>query len=227
MNVKKSAKGWRFILSTVAAFGFCLGGVRGLHLAAQALMIEGSTNSTELLNSLQSGGHVIYFRHGAAVRNVRPEAVSLLPNQFQACLDPGRPLSAEGVADMQNVGEFFNQLNIPVGRVLVSPSCRTIETGWYAFDEDVTTIEVTEGLNGIPDSANYDPRGLWINLRDMLQVVPSEGTNTVLSAHSTNIKFLTGINIAEGEAVVFRPDGEGNFNLVARIKQDEWLMLGN
>ncbi|NEQ08326.1 MAG: hypothetical protein F6K63_26570 [Moorea sp. SIO1G6] len=225
MKKRNSIKGFSFISSAVVALSLALVGLQSSSPEAKALTIEGDSTAAELLSALQKGGHVIYFRHGNAVRHVRPDAIDQLPDQFQECLDPGRPLSADGLVDMQNVGEHFEQLNIPVGRVLASPACRCIETLWYAFNEDVAEIEVIKSLNAIPDTPSYDPVGLWKNLHEMLQTVPRVGTNTVLSAHSTNIKALTGLKVAQGEAVVFRPDGKGWFELVARIEQDDWQSL--
>ncbi|NET59322.1 MAG: hypothetical protein F6K47_25230 [Symploca sp. SIO2E6] len=193
----------------------------------KALTIEGESTSQELLTALQEGGHVIYFRHGTAVRDGRPDAIEQLPNQFQECLDPGRPLSQDGLVEMQNVGEYFEQLNIPVGRVLASPFCRCIETVWYAFDNDVAKLEVVNSLNGISDKSSSDPVEIWTSLHELLEIVPKVGTNTVLSAHSSNIKALTGLNVAEGEAVVFKPDGKGWFELVARIEKDDWQSLSS
>ncbi|MGK7876980.1 MAG: hypothetical protein AB4426_27930 [Xenococcaceae cyanobacterium] len=225
MKKRNSIKGFSLISSAFVALSLALVGLESSCPEAKALTIEGDSTAAELLSALQEGGHVIYFRHGKAVRGARPDAIGQLPDQFQECLDPGRPLSGDGFVDMQNVGQHFKQLKIPVGRVLASPACRCIETVWYAFNEDVAQIEVVKSLNGIPDTPSYDPVGLWTNLHQILQTVPRVGTNTVLSAHSSNIKALTGFNVAEGEAVVFRPDGEGRFELVARIEQDDWQSL--
>ncbi|NES17421.1 MAG: hypothetical protein F6K41_00180 [Symploca sp. SIO3E6] len=224
MKKRNSIRGFSFISFAVATFSLALVGLQNSSPEAKALTIEDEFTASELLSALQEGGHVIYFRHGAALRDVRPDAVEQLPNQFQDCLDPGRPLSGDGLVDMQNVGDHFEELNIPVGQVMASPACRCIETAWYAFN-DVANIEVVSSLNGMPNTASYDPVDLWQNFHKLLHTVPTTGTNTVLSAHSSNIKALTGLNIAEGEAVVFRPDGKGWFELVARIEKDDWQSL--
>ncbi|NEQ71300.1 MAG: hypothetical protein F6K21_38635 [Symploca sp. SIO2D2] len=224
MEKRKSIKGFSLISFAVFTLSLGLIGLQNSSPEAKALTMEDEFTASELLSDLQEGGHVIYFRHGAAVRDVRPNAIKQLPHQFQDCLDPGRPLSGDGLVDMRNVGEHFEQLNIPVGKVMASPACRCIETAWYAFN-DVANIEVISSLNGMPNTPSYHPVRLWTNFHQLLQTVPKEGTNTVLSAHSSNIKALTGLNVEEGEAVVFKPDGKGWFELVARIEKDDWQSL--
>ena len=52
-----------------------------------------------------------------------------------------------------------------------------------------------------------------------------KGSNTILVTHMPNLTaafpaFAT--NVADGEALVFGPDGRGGATLVARIKIDDW-----
>ena len=57
--------------------------------------------------------------------------------------------------------------------------------------------------------------------------VPRAGTNTFIVTHLPNIEYAFGdsfSNVAEGEAVVLRPDGR-NGTPVGRIKIDEWPRL--
>ena len=42
---------------------------------------------------------------------------------------------------------------------------------------------------------------------------------------NTNINALTGLAIVEGEAVIFQPDGQGGFTLIARLKPEEWASI--
>jgi hypothetical protein len=52
-----------------------------------------------------------------------------------------------------------------------------------------------------------------------------KGSNTILVTHMPNLtaafpSFAT--NVADGEALVFGPDGKGGAMLVARIKIEDW-----
>ena len=53
------------------------------------------------------------------------------------------------------------------------------------------------------------------------------GTNTVLVTHVPNVSaaFPDVPAVAQGEALVFGPDGQGGTRVVARIKIEEWAGL--
>ena len=194
---------------------------------AQSHISLGATDPQQLLNELQAGGHVIYFRHGEKSKD--PNIPSRLPEEFDSCLFPNVLLTEVGVTSMQFLGQQFKQLNIPVGRVVSSPVCRCIESAWYSF-KDVT---VDSSLNGVYER---DSNGKFIinesvteayavNLRRILTDSPNQGSNTVLFAHSSNILALTGLKLNQGEAAVFKPDGQGHFVLISRVKLEEWQRL--
>jgi hypothetical protein len=53
------------------------------------------------------------------------------------------------------------------------------------------------------------------------------GTNTVIVTHMPNISraFPEWGTVADGEAVVLKPDGKGSVSVVGRIKIEEWPRL--
>jgi hypothetical protein len=53
------------------------------------------------------------------------------------------------------------------------------------------------------------------------------GTNTILVTHFPNIRgaFPQLTDVADGEALVYGPDGKGGATLVARVKIEEWPRL--
>jgi hypothetical protein len=64
-------------------------------------------------------------------------------------------------------------------------------------------------------------------LRNRVTQFPS-GTNTFIVTHNPNITDacpLIGGAVADGEALVFGPDGKGGANIVARIKIEGWPSL--
>jgi hypothetical protein len=53
--------------------------------------------------------------------------------------------------------------------------------------------------------------------------------NTVIVTHYPNVMEAfpaAAVGLADGEAIVFRPDGHGGASVVARVKIDEWKGLG-
>jgi hypothetical protein len=69
-----------------------------------------------------------------------------------------------------------------------------------------------------------DADGAW--LKERTTQVPKMG-NTMIVTHMPNLSraFPQETGIADGEALIFHPDGKGSATLVARIKIDEWPAL--
>jgi broad specificity phosphatase PhoE len=186
-------------------------------LAASAVIAitysELSNAQEDLVANLRQGGYVIYFRHAQAGDNISPDTE--LPAQIKEC-EGERHITETGMITMKAVGDSLRAMKIPAGKVITSPACTAMETAWYALN---TSVEVAPSLDGNPREQ------IWIELRSFLTAMPAEGTNTILFAHSTNIKALTGLAIVEGEAVIFQPDGQGGFTFIARLKPEEWASI--
>ena len=59
-------------------------------------------------------------------------------------------------------------------------------------------------------------------LRERLGSPPAPGKNTVLVSHGSPLDSVAGEFLNEGEAAVARPDGNGRFRLVARVRAEQW-----
>lgn len=190
--------------------------------AAPPSLASAVSADSELLSNLRQGGYVIYFRHGEAVTGSRPDAIETLPPSLQACLEPERPLTAQGIVDMQQVGEAFRRLQIPAGRILSSPACRCIETALYAFN----TVEVDRNLAGLFDLIPEGKPQRVEALAKMLSTAPTSGTNTILSAHISNIQaVIEGASLIQGEAAIILPKGANGFELIDQVTPTEWSSL--
>ena len=165
----------------------------------------------ELVDALRDGGHVLYLRHTRT-----PEDVEDQPDPLGDC-SRQRLLDDVGRADARALGEAVRALDVPVGEVLASPFCRTVETAELAFGR-VTTEEGL--LTPTPETRGRTTRGL----RQLLSTEPDDGENTVLVGHLTNLQLLSTASPDEGGTVVFRPDGEG-FSLVGQVPPQGWQEL--
>jgi phosphohistidine phosphatase SixA len=176
--------------------------------------------SMEAMNALRAGGHVIIFRHGAT-------------HQDQADTDPlnfaniakQRQLNDQGRALARAIGDAMRKLNIPVGQVQTSQFNRAIETGTLlGFGAVTSTPDLSEGgLVVTPIENNRRAAAM----RKLAATVPPSGTNVVLVSHKPNIVDAFGkdwFEVREGEASVFKPDGNG-FKLVARLQASDWSKL--
>jgi phosphohistidine phosphatase SixA len=173
----------------------------------------------QLATTLKNGGHVIVFRHGAT-------------NRDQADTDPlnydnvakQRHLSESGRQVARQIGEAFKSLQIPIGAVYTSKFMRAVETGrLISGREPQSTVDVTEG--GLVATPIENDRRAEA-LRKLAATVPGSGTNTLVVTHKPNILDAFGkdwFEMREGEASIFRPDGSGKTQLVARIQASDWV----
>jgi phosphohistidine phosphatase SixA len=141
-----------------------------------------------------------------------------------ANVDKQRQLNDAGRAKAKEIGEAFRKLKIPVGQVHTSLLYRAIETGKLMFPDitPMTTIDLVE--TSLISSPNENARRNAA-LRKLASTVPPAGTNTVVVSHRPNILDAFGkdwFDIREGEASVFKPDGNGGYRFIVRVQADEW-----
>lgn len=177
---------------------------------------EGPLEGSELLRSLRAGGFVIYLRHAATVAGGDTDVQNLANCAAQ------RNLSEEGRAQAREIGNAFRRLAIPIGTVLSSAFCRTLDTANLAFGRAEQSLDITS----LPQAGNEaEEERRVMALRALLATEPPAGKNTILVAHLFNVQRATGVSIAEGEAAVFEPRGGGGYALVATVSPEEWVML--
>ena len=117
-------------------------------------------------------------------------------------------------------GRAFRRLEIPVGRVLASPFCRTRDTARLAFGHArPSRALLSADFFGDGDAAERQRGGL----RRLLVLPPGRGSNTVLVSHEAAIDAATGVTVAEGEAVIVAPGRRRrNFQIVTTVEADAW-----
>jgi phosphohistidine phosphatase SixA len=200
----------RLQLLFLAAASFALAPVFGKELQGKSLA-----------TALRSGGCVIVMRHASSPRT--PPAAGQA-NADNVHLE--RQLDEAGRASARDMGDALRGLRILVGEVLSSPTYRALETVRLArLGEAVTHAELGDsGQSMAPDSDGK--RGTWLRARTAQS--PPPGSNTLIVTHYPNMAeaFPNVIQgLADGEALVFRPDGHGSASLVARVKIEEWKSM--
>jgi phosphohistidine phosphatase SixA len=163
---------------------------------------------------LRRGGYVVALRHAATDRTATDMTGNLRDCSRQ------RNLNAEGRRQARVMGRAFRQLEIPVGRVLASPFCRTRDTARLAFGRARPSRALLSAeFFGAGDAAERQRGGL----RRLLALPPRRGTNTVLVSHEAAIAAATGVTVAEGEAVLVAPGrGRRHFQIVTTVKAEAW-----
>jgi len=180
----------------------------------------------DLANALRSGGYVIVFRHGATY----PDQADTDPLNADK---PGneakqRQLNDKGKALARDFGDSFRKLGVQVGTLATSKIYRAQETAKLMNVGEVTTSwDITEGNQIISPNENNQRAGA---LRKLASTPPSAGRNNVYVTHKPNIIDAFGkdwFEVKEGEAGVFKPDGKGGYQVVARVQADQWAVLAS
>jgi phosphohistidine phosphatase SixA len=185
-----------------------------LSAAAHAQTLQGDA----LVQSLRKGGYVIMMRHTSSPREV-PDKATANPDNTK----PERQLDAEGRTTATAMGKALRDLKIPVGEVFTSPTYRALETVKYAQLGTPKSFEEL-GDNGQSMQGGTEAQAAW--LRKKVTQFPT-GTNTILVTHFPNIRgaFPQLTDVADGEALIYGPDGKGGAALTGRIKIEEWPKL--
>ena len=174
-----------------------------------------------LLAALRAGGNVILMRHASSPRQA-PDSTIAEPDNPQL----ERQLDESGRVSAQDMGKALRHLRIPVGRVLSSPTYRALETIRLAqLGVPITFPELGDSGNSMTADAT-GTRGAW--LRAKAATPPTSGTNTVIVTHYPNIIEAypqEAAGLADGEALILRPDQRGGAQLIARLKIGEWSSL--
>jgi phosphohistidine phosphatase SixA len=162
-----------------------------------------------LLARLREGGYVLYLRH-ASTDMSRNDANM---KSYEDCASQ-RDLTDKGRAEARAIGEHVRRLKIPIGEVLASPFCRTMDTARLAFGR----VQATNEARGGPVQASR-----YEALQKLLSTPVPKGENRVISSHGNPFYALAGAPyLAEGEMAVLRPAGVPHFTVVARIRVEDW-----
>lgn len=162
-------------------------------------------HAVALLAMLREGGLVIFFRHASTPDYSEPQITDFADCPRQRNLNPlGRAQSAL-------IGEGFRALKIPVGDVIASPFCRCMDTARLAFGR-VTAADEVRGKAEAKMRAHF--------------ATPLKaGANLVIVGHGGAGGLIGDEFLREAEAVVVRPLGDDKFELVARIRAEQWAQF--
>ncbi len=163
-----------------------------------------------LIEALQKGGYTLYFRHTSTDFAKLDGVVK----RYDDC-STQRMLSDIGRAEAKTIGTAIRALQLPVGEVLASPYCRTMETATLMFGKVRRSLAVREGAQD-----NYPA------LKKLLaKPVSPANTNRMIVGHGIPFRAIAGSpNLSEGEAAVLKPLGD-RYVVVARIAIADWAGL--
>jgi len=192
-----------------------------LGFSSVAAHSQPAPSPAEWIDAVRQGGHVIVFRHGATYSDQADTDPLNFKNVAQQ-----RQLNDDGRSLAKSIGEAMRKLRIPVGEVQTSMFQRAVDTGTLlGFGEIKASPDITEGgLVVTPTENNRRAQAF----RKLAGTQPPAGSNLVIVSHKPNIMDAFGkdwFDVREGEASVFKPDGNGGYKLVVRILAGEWSKL--
>jgi phosphohistidine phosphatase SixA len=171
----------------------------------------------DLIKALRGGGYVLLIRHARS-----PQAA---PSADEA--DPGNPaherqLDAAGQSAATRMGEAFRTLRLPIGEVWSSPAYRALQTVRLA-GLPAPKIAPELGDGGASMRATSRDQAAWLQAK--VATPPKPATDNVIVTHLPDITAAyaaAASGLADGEALVFHPDGRGPPAPVARIRIEDW-----
>ncbi|MEL7464650.1 MAG: histidine phosphatase family protein [Pseudomonadota bacterium] len=177
---------------------------------AGALLPSVTFAADDTREALREGGCVIYFRHAATTWS----GVDRIewPRERQ------RLLSDLGVAQSEEIGAAFRAEGFPVGEVLASPFARCRDMAEIAFGRVEERMELLGLLSDTEGRA-----GRVAYLRERMTTPPAAGKNRIIVSHRSNIAEVAGARLAEGEAVIVRPNDDG-FDTLAQWMPNDWAL---
>lgn len=173
-------------------------------------------DNVELVEKLRKGGYVILVRHAITDHSQSDTD----PDNLDNCAAQ-RNLNQAGRDQSTAIGNAIKSLSIPVGKVYSSLYCRCIETAELAFGKSETKIGLSSFLR-----ETYEEKTRRVNtIKALLGSSPESGTNTFLVTHRIMLRQASGIELAEGGAAVFKPEGDSQFQFIAKVPSSRWQVM--
>jgi phosphohistidine phosphatase SixA len=124
------------------------------------------------------------------------------------------------VMEARAIGQAFDALGIPVGRVISSEYCRCIRSA--ELNDFGPIIEQDSTITYFV----YDEANRCAHSMERIGELPGRGTNTGIIGHAGfNGPCPTLAELAWGEAAIYKPKGDGTAELITRVLWNGWTGL--
>ena len=165
-------------------------------------------------DELRRGGYVIFFRHTSTDFAQNDAAMT----SYSDCTRQ-RNLTDAGRAEARAIGAAIKRAAIPIGEVLASPFCRTMETARLIFGR----ATASEAVRGGPATADGDR---YRELKALLVNGVPQGGNLAIASHGNPFHAVAGPPyLAEGEAAIVARGGRDGFTVIGRVGTTGWDAL--
>lgn len=205
------------LIAAVAAVAAVLAAGCGPPATASAPASESSSSLAELLDE---GGFVV------AVAAAEAAGPSTEPGACSSSL-----LTVEGRERVRQIGTGLALLRPPFARIVTGDNCGAEAMAEYlqaVLVEVPPPVRLQAETTAVTPSETPVPgetEGEQLALRTALSSAPPPGTNIVVVTGSTALRAATGLELAEGDATIFRPAHPGALLLVDHVRADAWSVL--
>lgn len=167
-----------------------------------------------LIKSLQSGGYIIYMRHGPTDHNQKDKSRD---NLNDCSLQ--RNLSNKGRELTKKIGSIIRAHKIPLGEVSSSPYCRCKDTAMLTFGK----YNVESKLQFSISKDKEESKQLGQQLHSMMLNYKTNNYNRVFVGHTSNLRDGLGVwPKPEGVMVIFKKQ-KNKIIYKGMIRPKEWL----
>lgn len=182
--------------------------------STDALGQEGAMPA-DMAERLKEGGVVLYLRHERSAK-ARPQ----IAFDIDDCTTQ-RNLTQEGIAGSEEIGAIVERVGVPLGTVVSSPYCRSIDTARLAFGEP--TIEPR--LMGNFPEVGRTMEEAGSDLLAVIKEMDRDGEVSVLVAHSGNTLGAFGAKTDEGGIFVLDVTQDDEVEIIGRLQRNELMAL--
>lgn len=175
-------------------------------LLLPALAVPSVMADEALWAALKDGGKVVLMRHAAVERGASP--LKYTPGDCSQDMN----LSQAGRTQAQKIGEAFRARGIPVGDVLASPFCRTMDTAKLAFGnaKPSDALRLIEGISAREIA--------HINTQASRLIGDYKGkANLILVTHQPNVEAIALESLENAGMLVLTPKGGEEFDVLGKL----------
>lgn len=192
-------------------------------------------SSFQLLEELKKGGFIIYIRHADKFENESSHQIRSALDSFESVTankythphyEQGHALSEYGKVQSWILNKIFNDLEIPMNKVISSPIKRCRETA-----EIITELKVESSnlllYDGILNSSEINK--IKVKQLSLFQNSFSNDNNTLIVAHGFPVLQRIGINanIGQSDTLLLKKKSDGNIHVVGWFTINDWVGLLN
>lgn len=172
----------------------------------------------ELAKKILNGGYILFFRHAEREKWIDVQMYDAIETNKKLLAENtyfknAVCLSKRGLVQARLMGEIIKDVNLPIEKVISSPSCRARQTAELTFGgyDKIDNIF----MHGGPFFETNKSYGTKLK-KKFLELIPPKNSNIIITAHGNTIDSIdfdkiennTKFDLEEGGFYVMKIDGK-------------------